>query len=59
MDSEVLKVAAMGFMEQRGRGWLIMRSEMRAFNGTEPDLMQDEPNKFVRVAFRLDAHESA
>ena len=36
-----------------------MRSEMRAFNGTEPDLMQDEPNTFVRVTFRLDAHESA
>ena len=36
-----------------------MRSEMRAFNGTEPDLMQDEPNRFVRVTFRLDAHESA
>ena len=36
-----------------------MRSEIRAFNGTEPDLMQDEPNKFVRVTVRLDAHESA
>ena len=44
-------MAATGFMEQRGRGWLIMRSEMRAFNGTEPDLMQDEPNKFVRGPF--------
>ena len=36
-----------------------MRNEMRAFNGTEPDSMQDEPNKFVRVTFRLYAHESA
>lgn len=36
-----------------GRGWLIMRSEMRAFNGTEPELMQDEPNRFVQATFRL------
>ena len=26
-------MAAMGFMEQRGRGWMIMRSEMRGFDG--------------------------
>ena len=50
---------AMGFMEQRGRGWLIMREEMRAFNGTEPELMQDERNKFVQVSFRLDPADSA
>ena len=47
-------MSAMGFMEQRGRGWLIMRREMRAFNGTEPELTQDEGSKFVRVTFRLD-----
>ena len=47
-------MSAMGFMEQRGRGWLIMRREMCAFNGTEPDLTQDEGSKFVRVTFRLD-----
>ena len=47
-------MSAMGFMEQRGRGWLIMRREMHAFNGTEPELMQDERNKFVKVTFRLD-----
>ena len=47
-------MSARGFMEQRGRGWLIMRREMRAFNGTEPELMQDEGSKFVRVTFRLD-----
>jgi len=52
-------MAAMGFMEQRGRGWLIMRSEMRAFNETEPELMQDKRNGFVKVTFRLDSHESA
>ena len=47
-------MSAVGFMEQRGRGWLIMRKEMRAFNGTEPDLMQDARNGFVRVTFHLD-----
>ena len=51
-------MAGMGFMEQRGRGWLIMRKEMRTFNDTEPELMQDEPNKFVRVTFRLHPRES-
>ena len=52
-------MAAMGFMEQRGRGWLIMRSEMRAFNATEPELVQDERNQLVQVSFCLDSHESA
>ena len=47
----------MGFMEQRGRGWLIMRREMRAFNATEPELLQDERNRFVRVTFHLDPRE--
>ena len=47
-------MTAMGFMEQRGRGWLIMHKQMRAFNGTEPELMQEERNKFVRVTFHLD-----
>ena len=46
-------MAGMGFMERRGRGWLIMRREMLAFNSTEPELMQDERNQFVRVTFRL------
>ena len=45
---------ALGFMEQRGRGWLIMRREMSVFNGTEPELFQDQRSKFVRVTFRLD-----
>ena len=52
-DAMAYFMAAMGFMEQRGRGWLIMQREMREFNGTEPELMQDERNKFVRVTFRL------
>jgi len=47
-------MAGMGFMERRGRGWLVMRRAMRAFNGTEPELVQDERNRFVRVTFRLD-----
>ena len=47
-------MAGMGFMERRGRGWLIMRRAMRAFNGTDPELQQDERNRFVRVTFRLD-----
>ena len=47
-------MAAMGFTKQRGTGWLTMCREMRAFNGTEPELMQDERGKFVRVTFRLD-----
>ena len=49
-------MAAMGFMEQRGRGWLIMRREMRGFNGTEPELTHDERNQFLRVTFHLDSH---
>ena len=48
-------MAGMGYMERRGRGWLIMRTAMRAFNGTEPELLQDERNRFVRVTFRLAA----
>ena len=36
-----------------------MRSEMRAFNAMEPELMHDERNKFVRVIFRLDSHDGA
>ena len=51
-------MAAMGFMEKRGRGWLIMRRGMKAFNGTEPELVQDERNRFVRVTFRLGSGES-
>ena len=48
-------MAAMGFMEKRGRGWLIMRREMKEFNGTEPDLTNDDRNKFVRVRFGIDS----
>ncbi len=40
-------------MERRGRGWLLMRHAMRAFNDTEPELVNDERGRFVRVTFRL------
>ena len=42
-------------MEQRGRGWPVMRREMREFNGTEPEIVQNEGGKFVRVTFRKTA----
>ena len=48
---------AMGFMEQRGRGWPLMRRIMREFNGVEPELVHDERSRFVRVGFRLDSPE--
>lgn len=41
-------------MERRGRGWLPMQHRMREFNGTEPELVNDERNRFVRVTFRLE-----
>ncbi len=43
----------MGFMERRGRGWPLMRKAMREFNNTEPEMHQDEHNRFVRVTFFL------
>ena len=43
-----------GLMERRGRGWLTMRHAMRRFNGTEPTLVNDERNRFVRVTFHLE-----
>ncbi len=45
----------MGAMEQRGRGWPVMRRAMREFNGTDAELLQDTGGKFVRVTFRLKA----
>ena len=42
-----------GFMEQRGRGWPVMRRAMREFNDTDPEITQDEPGKFVRLRFQL------
>ncbi len=45
---------ALGKMEQRGRGWPIMRRLMREFNGTEPLLVQDTDSRFVRVTFQFE-----
>ena len=42
-------------MERRGRGWLLMRHLMREFNGTEPELRNDEGGRFVRVTLRFEA----
>ena len=40
------------FMEKRGRGWMVMRKAMAAFNGTAPELLYDEESRFVTVTFR-------
>lgn len=41
-------------MEQRGRGWPSMRHWMREFNGTEPELVNNQSSRIVRVTLRLD-----
>ena len=43
----------LGLMEQRGRGWPMMRDAMRQFNGTEPDITQGKDGAFVQVQFHL------
>ena len=48
----------MGFMERRGRGWPVMRRAMREFNGTEPDIVQDDRAQHVRVTFHLASPEA-
>ena len=42
-----------GLMEQRGRGWPVIRRAMREFNGTDAELLQDAGGKFVRVTLRF------
>jgi ATP-dependent DNA helicase RecG len=39
-------------MEKRGRGLPVIRREMRAFNGTEPELCEDRDARFVRLTLR-------
>ena len=51
-DADAVYMMVKGFMEQRGRGWPVMRRAMREFNGTEPEIVA-EPTR-VRVTFRLD-----
>jgi predicted HTH transcriptional regulator len=46
-------LATVGLMEQRGRGWPVMRRAMQEHNGTEPDLHEDRDGRFVRVSLRL------
>lgn len=46
-----------GLMEQRGRGWPIIRREMREFNSTDAELSQDRDSKFVRVTLQTRAGE--
>ena len=48
----------MGFMEQRGRGWPVMRRVMREFNGTEPEILNDTHSRFVRVTFKIEPKNS-
>ena len=45
----------MGFMEQRGRGWPVMRRAMREFNETEPEIMQGADGDSVRLRFHLES----
>lgn len=47
-----------GFMEQRGRGWPVMRKSMLDFNGTEPGLFQDDKGGYIRVTFDLGANDA-
>ena len=44
-------------MERRGRGWPLMRRTMRGFNGTEPELLNEQRGKFVRVTFRINEED--
>ncbi len=39
----------LGLMEQRGTGFPRMIREMRAFNGSEPQLETDREERWVRV----------
>lgn len=50
-------MVTMGLMEQRGRGWPIMRNAMIRFNGTEPEISQGNDGTFVRVRFHLSSLE--
>ena len=39
-------------MGLRGRGWPLMRRGMREFNGTEPELLNEAKNRYVRIRFQ-------
>lgn len=40
-------------MEQRGRGWPVMRRAMQEFNATEPEMEHDPDSRWVCVTLRL------
>lgn len=42
-------LTVMGLMEQRGRGLMIIRKELRTFNGTDLDLQNDPVARQVRL----------
>ncbi len=42
-----------GFMEKRGRGFMVMREAMRQFNGLPPLLEEDAESRFVTVTLPL------
>ena len=44
-----------GFMEKRGRGFMVMRRAMREFNGLSPRLDEDPESRFVTVTLPLRA----
>lgn len=46
-------MAALGMMEQRGRGWPVIRRAMLEHNGTKPGLEEDRAARFVRVTLWL------
>ena len=46
-------MTVVGMMEQRGRGWSVMRRAMLEHNGTEPVLDADRSSRFVRVIFQI------
>ncbi len=46
-------MATMGMMEQRGRGWPVIRRAMLEHNGTEPELREDRPGGYLRVTLRI------
>ena len=50
-------MVTIGMMEQRGRGWPVIRRAMLEHNGTEPGLMEDRDARFLRVTLRTLAPE--
>jgi ATP-dependent DNA helicase RecG len=51
-------MAAVGMMEQRGRGWPVIRRSMLDHNGTEPDLLEDRNARFVRVTMWIGSNHT-